>query len=151
MNNVMPSFPYGGWPPMQPMYDPRMFYHQALPTMLPPGPAVNSGTSLVESALKHAASMSSNDDVDRDPYPFVASFFSDLSAQHPSRPALEPLAHKFEMEDLLKIDEVAALTDQQLRVDFGLSIGNARFILERVGKEMKRIDRLNAKKKHHRH
>jgi hypothetical protein len=92
--------------------------------------------------------MSSNEDQDCEPYPFIASFFSDLASANLHWPALGDIVRKFENQDLFSIEEVAQLMEGSLRDDFGLSLGNARFVLDKVRMEMQRVDHINKRRKH---
>jgi hypothetical protein len=138
-----PAFP----PPWAPMYDPRMFIPQAPPAYASSLPPSNSQHPSTGPSLKHSLSLSTDGGQDHEPYPFIMSFLTDIAAHNPHCPALDGLADKFQNEDLFTIDEIASLSEERLRDHFGLSLGNARFVLDQVRKEMNHIDKINGKKR----
>lgn len=122
---------------MWPMFDPRMFFSQGFPGFVLLGPPQwyhpNSQQSL---ALKHTGTTSSDGDQHCEPYPCISTFLSKLANANLNCPALTTIAAKFEAEDLFIIDELSRVSEDRLRTDFGLSLGNAQFILAETSKEM---------------
>ena len=90
--------------------------------------------------------MSSDGDQHCEPYPFISTFLSELADANLNRPALATIAAKFEAEDLFTIEELSRVSEDRLRTDFGLSLGNAQFILAETSREMHRIQRCGVKK-----
>lgn len=91
-----------------------------------------------------AAPIPSSDPPDEDignPYPEIRPFFEKLDLKHPRR-LLSKFAIEFEIKDFYHIDEIAKVSAERLSSEeFGISVGNALFILEEVKREMKHVDR----------
>jgi hypothetical protein len=81
------------------------------------------------------------DDSGANPYPEIRSFLTKLDQQHPRRLLLLYM-DQFEQKDFYNIDELAKLSVECLTgAEFGLSAGNAQFIVNAAKDEMKRVDR----------
>jgi hypothetical protein len=83
---------------------------------------------------------------DQPKYPLLSDFFSTLLTRHPERPALATFADIFQQHDIFGLDKILEFNEDRLRNDFGMSLGNAQFILGRVKAEKKHIDRPSRKK-----
>lgn len=108
---ALPMYPgHNPWP----MFDPHFYYAGLHGSQAgPPGPPLLQPKNM-QTSLDRTRSMSSNEDQDREPYPFVASFFLDIASANLHRPALRDIVWKFENQDLFSIEEVAQLTEGSL-------------------------------------
>ena len=81
------------------------------------------------------------------PYPTISNFLDNLATHHPKR-WLSRYTDTFTAADFYNIDDIASLSPQELiGGQFELTFGNATFLLKEVKNEMKRIDRVNGKKR----
>jgi hypothetical protein len=80
-------------------------------------------------------------------YSSVADFLEKLQLMHPKR-NLGRYAVALDVADYYDIDDLKALSEQQLMDRFEMSSGNASFLLREVNNEIKRTDRLT-KRRHH--
>ncbi|ESK80916.1 hypothetical protein Moror_1321 [Moniliophthora roreri MCA 2997] len=93
-----------------------------------------------ESSITHLPSSDSPDD-NSNPYPEIASFLVALHEKHP-RQNLNNFIDIFESKDFYNIDKLSKLTIGQLTSpEFGLLMENAYFLLGRITKEMKDVDK----------
>ncbi|KAJ7219857.1 hypothetical protein C8J57DRAFT_1095062 [Mycena rebaudengoi] len=77
------------------------------------------------------------------PYPEIDTFILKLSEHQPKRNLIQYL-NAFSDRDFFHIDELSRLgTAEELTRLFGMSMGNAAFVLEQIKYEMKRVDRAN--------
>lgn len=134
---AMPYLPYGGhW------YGPGM----------PGPPSFQSGPSSFPSAPTTSVDQPSSDPPDMNvanPYPTLDTFLQLLHERYPQR-QLDQKIYSFASNDYYHIDDIAGLTQDYLMDDqkgIGLSGGNAKFLLEQVAFEIKRVDQANGKKK----
>lgn len=119
----------------------------AWPSAFPPMFAPTTPT--VPSNRTHDDAMPSSDPPEIDapnPYPLISEFLTLLSANAPKR-LLTELAPCFEEKDFEHIDEIADLSASVLMTEFGLSLGNAQFLLTHAKKEITRIDKATRKAK----
>jgi hypothetical protein len=116
--------PYMSWPPQ--------FYQSAPPAA---APSPNPKTVL--------APLSSDppDPDEENPYPSISDFISRLDTRYPIR-GLEAHRMNFEARDYYQLDELIRMSPSELTSHaFGLSSGNAAFLLEEARKEVKRVDK----------
>ncbi|KAG6905177.1 hypothetical protein DXG01_004392 [Tephrocybe rancida] len=78
------------------------------------------------------------DDMDANPYPEISLFILRLHDHEPQR-QLDLFAYEYEGNDFYYIDEIANLTVKELMQEYKISKGNAKFILEAVKKEVKKV------------
>ncbi|EEB88917.1 hypothetical protein MPER_13052 [Moniliophthora perniciosa FA553] len=113
--------------------------------VLPPSPSTHPVSPTpqfhaTENPTGHVPSSDGPDD-DSNPYPEIAGFLVALHERHPRR-NLNNFIDVFESKDFYNIDELSKLTiDQLTSSEFGLSMGNAQFLLGRITKEMKEVDK----------
>jgi hypothetical protein len=73
-------------------------------------------------------------------YPTISDFIAALQPQHPHR-NLRGLTATFALHDYFFIDEIMSFTKSELMGDgFHLSGGNAKFLLQQVDDEMRRVE-----------
>ncbi len=80
-------------------------------------------------------------------YSSVADFLEKLQLMHPKH-NLGCYAVALDVADYYDIDDLKALSEQQLMDRFEMSSGNASFLLREVNNEIKHTDRLT-KHRHH--
>jgi hypothetical protein len=117
-----------------------------LDRVLPPAHH-SPGSSLRNVDIPSTYHVPSSDGPDEDinPYPDITSFLTSLEEKYPKRRLAEYI-DVFESKDFYNINEIATLSVEQLKsAEFGLTMGNAQFLLEKVTKEMKAIDRQRRK------
>jgi hypothetical protein len=74
-------------------------------------------------------------------YPRISDFIAALQPQHPHR-NLGGLTETFAMHDYFFVDEIISFTRGELMGEgFHLSGGNAKFLLQQVDDEMRRVER----------
>ncbi|KIJ10237.1 hypothetical protein PAXINDRAFT_157675 [Paxillus involutus ATCC 200175] len=74
-------------------------------------------------------------------YPTIAGFLEKLNAAYPQH-GLPIYAARFEAVDFYNINELASLSEERLTtMEFGMSLGNARFLLKEVKGEMRKVER----------
>lgn len=73
-------------------------------------------------------------------YDTVQSFLTKLHAEAPQR-GLNNFIVKFESDDYWNIDDVMRLKEHELVDSFGLSRGNAGFLLKAIESQMKATER----------
>lgn len=115
--------------------------------MQPPFPTEPTAGILDRTQTTRTLSSESGQDENKEDYPTISEFFSKLAHDHPQRYALTTIGISFEAQDLFSIHEIAKFSEDRLCRDFDISVGNAQFVLEKVSKEVKRIDRINQKKR----
>ncbi|EDR13516.1 uncharacterized protein LACBIDRAFT_322505 [Laccaria bicolor S238N-H82] len=139
------GYGHSQWPPPPPPY---YYPPYTYPTAPPPPPTtIPAPTSAPTQTLNRTSTASSHGtQSDESKYPLLADFFSTLLTRHPERPALATFADIFQQHDIFGLQEIIEFDEDRLRNDFGMSLGNARFVLGRVKAEKKQIDRLSRKK-----
>jgi hypothetical protein len=143
----MPFAP-GGTP--GPMYNPYAFMTPP-PWFMPPmqGSSATYPSTPIPQSSTHHAILSSDppDDIGANPYPEIRLFFAQLDEKY-SRRNLSKYADEFEVKDFYHIDEITRISiDRLSSAEFGISAGNAQFIVEASKAEMKRVDRALGKKR----
>lgn len=123
-----PGYP-GGYPPTPtPMYPPP--HQQPQP---PPAHGIPSSDGF--------------DDTYANPYPEINAFITKLSEKQPRRQLTKHIAD-FDVKDYYNIDQLAKITTDRLSgPEFGMTSGNAEFLLDAVRAEIKKIDRVHGKKR----
>jgi hypothetical protein len=124
-----------GWYP-SPFMMPQLQHYLSTPTTAPihsPAPAPFS---------------SDPPDVDEpNPYPSITNFLEHLTEQQPKR-ALSRHAAEFDLKDFYQIDELLTLSVEHLSSpEFGMTSGNAQFLWDAVGMEVKQVDRASGRTK----
>jgi hypothetical protein len=148
--NLASGYGFPGFlPPWAAMYEPHMFIPQAPPGYMVSLPPSGNQPPSMRPAIKHSLSISTDGDHKHEPYPFLMGFLTNLADCNFHRPALDGLAHKFEKEDLFTVDEITSLLEERLQDHFGLSLGNAQFVLDQVKMEMNHVNKINRKKRSH--
>jgi hypothetical protein len=135
--------PWGSLPPWTAWYPPAGMQPPPMQPPTVPSPSMSSHTL---DRTRTRSSDSGYDD-DKEKYPSISEFFSNLVQRHPHRSSLSSLTYSFEAQDLYSINEIATFSEDKLRSEFDVTLGNAQFILEQVKKEIKRVDRINQKKR----
>ncbi|KAF8873645.1 hypothetical protein CPB84DRAFT_1853946 [Gymnopilus junonius] len=130
--------PFGqppGWNNMYSMPPIPYYFHQPFPPQGmgagPPQPSLpdqNKSTSL-----------QSDSGPGEEQYPGIYGFFSELVNANHDRPDLQDVADRFIQQDVKMLREVAALDETFLCEHFSLTIGNAKFILLEVKREIQCI------------
>jgi hypothetical protein len=121
---TMPPGGYGGWPG---------------PWMMPPNYQHPPPTPKQQEKLHVLSSDPSN--YDRSRYPSISEFLAKLDIEHP-RCRLPTYADRFEGMNFYNIDALVSFTEERLTaMEFGMSLGNVRFLLKEVKDEVKRLDR----------
>jgi hypothetical protein len=106
----------------------------AMPQLQPPSVHVNA-----------APSSDPSDETGANPYPEIMAFFTKLDKEHPRRNLMQ-CANDFERMDFYHINEIITISVERLcSAEFGLTAGNAQFIIETLKAEVKRIDRTRRK------
>jgi hypothetical protein len=78
-------------------------------------------------------------------YPEILAFFTMLDQKHPQH-NLVKCAHNFELMDFYHINEIVTISIERLcSVEFGLTSGNAQFIIKTLKAKVKHIDRTRRK------
>lgn len=78
---------------------------------------------------------------DANPYPEIGPFLDQLNKKAPRR-ELTRYTSIFEEKDFYNINQVAKLSEETLiSKAYGLSQGNAQYLLERIGVEMRKVRR----------
>jgi hypothetical protein len=69
--------------------------------------------TVVSNTLDHTQTLSSDSghDTDKENYPTISQFFSDLYHNHPQRIALPNLTYSFKLQDLFTINEIAKFSE----------------------------------------
>jgi hypothetical protein len=96
-------------------------------------------------ASTHTPLLSSDQpDDDSVPYPSIIDFIEAMITKYPQRQALRTAGETFESLRLYDISEITALTVDELGTEkFGnVVLGDAQFLLTRVEKEVKRLNKL---------
>ena len=79
-------------------------------------------------------------------YPEINAFITKLSEKQPRRQLTKYIAD-FDEKDYYNIDQLAKITTDRLSgPEFGMTSGNAEFLLDAVNAEIKKINRLRGKK-----
>jgi hypothetical protein len=128
---------FGGmWPPAYNMTHQMM---QSMPTMTQPSISLQPEPSSYTKPFE--ASSDPPDITAATIYPTIASFISALALCFPQR-HLVGVITSFNMQDYFDIDKVLAFSKEDLMGDpFGMSGGNASFLLVQVDDEMRRLER----------
>jgi hypothetical protein len=124
------------------MFNPYAFMTPP-PWMIHPGMPSYPTTPTPHSAHGNSGLLSSDppDDSGANPYPEIRPFLEKLDQRHPRRSLLLH-AYQFEQKDFYNIDEIVNLSMECLTAtEFGLSFGNAQFLVNAAKAEIKRIDR----------
>ena len=81
-------------------------------------------------------------------YPTIENFISALALHFPDRHLVPGVMTSFHMQDYLDIDEVLAFSKEDLMGDpFGMSGGNASFLLIQVDDKMRHLERASGTRK----
>ncbi|KAJ7133863.1 hypothetical protein C8R43DRAFT_956400 [Mycena crocata] len=122
---------------VQPQYP---WYHP------PPPPMPFGGYPPVAHPTSTRPSMMSSDPVDDDgtSYPSIIDFIEGLIAKSPQRQSLREVGETLDALQFFDINEIVGLTVEDLGTEkYGNVVaGNAQFLLTRVVKEVKRLDKL---------
>jgi hypothetical protein len=121
------SYP-GGYPPTPtPMHLPPHQQHHALPAhSIPSSDGFNDSYA--------------------NPYPEINAFIMKLSERQPRRQLTKHIAD-FNAKDYYNIDQLAKITTDRLSgPEFGMTSGNAEFLLDAVHAEIKKINCIRGKK-----
>jgi hypothetical protein len=126
----------GMWPPAYNM----MHQMQSVPIM-----AQSSMSLQPESYSRHTKSFEASSDppdiTATTIYPTITNFISALALRFPDR-HLEGVMTSFHMQDYFDIDEVLVFSKEDLMGNlFGMSGGNATFLLIQVDDEMRHLER----------
>ncbi|KAK7677036.1 hypothetical protein QCA50_020001 [Cerrena zonata] len=90
----------------------------------------------------HAPSSPASSDLGFSSYPETDSFMSALGETNPRcAQALKALGEALVEEDLFNINELQEFTKEKYIKDYGQSEGNAQFVVERVKREIKKIQK----------
>lgn len=132
---------YGSWPPPPPPY--------GMPVMSQAIPRQNVPTTPKRICSPVEPSSDPPDPNVPHPYPLIEDFFNGLDVLQPVRHITYNVCC-FAANDYYYIDELLQLTKAELMADgFGYTAGNAKFILEQVDYEMRRIEHgLGIKRRH---
>jgi hypothetical protein len=80
-------------------------------------------------------------------YPLITDFLGTLQLQHPHR-NLQAIIPNFCFNDYFHIDELASFSKEDLMgVEFGMTGGNARFLLDQIDDEMRHFERASGLKR----
>ena len=129
---------FGGmWPPAYTMMHQMM---QSVPMMAQPSTSLQPESYSRHTKLFEASSDPPNITATTI-YPTIANFISALALRFPDR-HLAGVMTSFHMQDYFDIDEVLTFSKEDLMGDpFGMSGGNASFLLIQVDDEMRRLER----------
>ncbi|KAI6144409.1 hypothetical protein BKA82DRAFT_35643 [Pisolithus tinctorius] len=123
-----------GWPPMPPM--PPM-----MPLWMVP-PVYQAPATPVTPTMGEKQGELSPSELDHDTqptYPTIVDFLTKLDASFLKR-KLSVYIPQFEAMDFYNIDELRSLSEEQLMKDFGMSLGNSRFLLSEVAQAVRQVE-----------
>ena len=137
-----------GQPYMVPWYMPPTLGY---PGGYPPTPTPMHPPPPHQQPQAPAASNIPSSDVFNDsyanPYPEINAFITKLSEKQPRHQLTKYIAD-FDEKDYYNIDQLAKITTDRLSgPEFGMTSGNAEFLLHAVNAEIKKINRLRGKKR----
>ena len=110
-----------------------------------PLPALETPTPQSRKHERELPSSDPPDSVFAEPYPEIENFLKSLAADHPKR-KLEEYIATFDSHDYYHVDELIGISKEYLTGPaFGMSAGNAEFVLREAAREVQRIDKIRVK------